>query len=42
LAYEANFGILYYDSDANGKGVATPVAMIGINLNLSELNFIVI
>jgi Ca2+-binding RTX toxin-like protein len=42
LEYDASSGILYYDSDANGKGVATPVAMIGINLNLSELNFIVI
>jgi Ca2+-binding RTX toxin-like protein len=42
LEYDSSSGILYYDSDANGKSSATPVAMIGINLSLSEFNFSVI
>jgi Ca2+-binding RTX toxin-like protein len=42
LIYDSNSGILSYDADGNGKGVATPVAIIGTDLSLVAGDFVVL
>jgi uncharacterized delta-60 repeat protein len=42
LIYNNKTGALYYDADANGAGIAVKIATLGINLALSNADFVVI
>ena len=42
IIYNSNTGIISYDSDGNGKGVATQIAVVGLHLSLTNLDFVVV
>ena len=42
ITYNSANGIISYDADGNGKGVATQIAVVGLHLGLTNLDFVVI
>ena len=42
ITYNSATGIISYDADGNGKGVATQIAVVGLHLGLTNLDFVVI
>ena len=42
IVYNKSTGALFYDTDGNGASVAVQIAILGVNLALSHLDFVVI
>jgi Ca2+-binding RTX toxin-like protein len=42
LIYKSGTGALLYDADGNGAGTATQIALLGVNLALTNADFVVI
>jgi Ca2+-binding RTX toxin-like protein len=42
LIYNPNDGKLYYDADGSGSGSPTQIALLGVSLNLTNADFVVI
>ena len=42
VIYNSGTGALYYDADGSGAGVATQIAVLGVNLALTNADFVVI
>ena len=42
IIYNSNTGIISYDPDGNGKVVATQIAVVGLHLSLTNLDFVVV
>ncbi|GAB6142417.1 hypothetical protein JCM14076_31460 [Methylosoma difficile] len=42
LIYNSSTGGLFYDADGNGAGAAVRIAIMGVNLALTNADFVVI
>ncbi|MDP2904215.1 MAG: calcium-binding protein [Methylovulum sp.] len=42
LVYNKATGALFYDADGNGAGVAVQIATLGVNLSLTNADFVVV
>jgi len=42
LIYNSDTGALFYDADGSGAGAATQIALLGVHLSLTNVDFVVI
>jgi serralysin len=42
VIYERDTGKLFYDADGNGAGASVQIALVGVNLNLTNADFVLV